>query len=272
MMSSGDYSHSYDNTETTKLPATRGYYSLYGRVYLPWVLSHSYWTSTLTPSVELSHSNAHIYSPLTESFSRGQTVVAATLQWNNYTRSAYRNLQPRWGFAVIGGLGKSLAPFATTTTMGIFARAYTPAFGANDGFTLKASYMGIKGSGPLGYTVDFGWLTPRGLRATIYPDDRIGYSVQYDTPLCYPDGGLSGIVMLKRIRASFFAEGLYGRLWTENGARIWRGTTTFGSDVWFDTSWLRLPKHGDITLRVGIYFDPTDILHPTISGGFNLNF
>ena len=272
MMSNGDYSYSYDNSETTQLPTTRGYYSLYGRIYLPWVLSHSYWTSTLTPSVELSHSNTHIYTPTTESYSSGQTIAAATLQWNNYTRSAYRNLQPRWGFAVIGGVGKSLAPFATTTTVGLFARAYTPAFGANDGFTFKASYMGIEGSGPLGYTVDFGWLTPRGLRATIYPDDRIGYSVQYDTPLCHPDGGLSGIVMLKRIRASFFAEGLYGRLWTESGARIWRGTTTFGSDVWFDTSWLRLPKQGDITFRVGFYFDPTDILNPTISGGFNLNF
>ncbi len=272
MMSEGDYSHSYDNSETTQVPTTRGYYSLYGRVYLPWVLSHSYWTSTLTPSVELSHSNAHIYSPLTESYSRGQTIVAATLQWNNYTRSAYRNLQPRWGFAVIGGVGKSLAPFATTTTVGLLARAYTPAFGVNDGFTLKASYMGIEGSGPLGHTVDFGWLTPRGLRATIYPDDRVGYSVQYDTPICYPDAGLSGIVMLKRIRASLFVEGLYGRLWTESGARLWRGTSTFGSDVWFDTSWLRLPKQGDITFRVGFYFDPTDLLNPTISGGFNLNF
>lgn len=273
MMQGGDYHASYDHTEKQLAPpATRGYYSLYARGYLPIILKHSYWTSVLTPSVELSHANNRLYSPTTERYSTGQTLVAATLQWNSYTASAYRNLQPRWGFALIGGIGKSLAPFATTTTAGLFARAYTPAFGANDGFTWKASYQGIMGSGPLNYSVDFGWLAPRGLRTQIYPDDQLGFGVQYDTPLCYPDRGIEGIVMLKRVRGSLFAEGLAGRLWTDSPTPIWDGTVCVGGDVWLDTSWLRLPEQGDLSFRVGCYFDLREPSKPTFSAGFNVNF
>lgn len=273
MFQGGDYYESYDHTEKDiAAPRTRASYSLYGRASLPIILSHSYWTSTLTPAVEIAHSNNQLYSPTTESYSSGQTIVGATLQWNSYTRSSYRNLLPKWGFALIGGVGKSLAPFQTTTTVGLLARGYTPAFGANDGFTLKASYMGIEGSGPLNYSVDLEWLTPRGLRTDIYPDDKFGFSLQYDTPLVYPDKGLKGIFSLKRIRLSLFAEGLYGRLWVSDGSRHWRGVTTFGGDLWFDTSWLRLPEQGDLTFRLGCYIDPNVPDKPTFAGGFNVNF
>ncbi len=273
MMHRGDYHASYDHSESAPTPPLAGgYYSLYARGYLPVILKHSYWTSVLTPSVELSHANNHLYSPTTKSYSRGQTLVAATLQWNSYTASAYRNLQPRWGVALIGGVGKSLAPFQTTTTVGLFARAYTPAFGANDGLTWKASYQDILGSGPLNYSIDFGWLIPRGLRTQIYPDDQIGLGVQYDTPLLYPDWGVEGIVLLKRVRGSLFAESLMGRLWTNSPKAIWDGTVCVGGDVWLDTSWLRLPDQGDISFRLGCYFDTRELSKPTFSAGFSVNF
>ncbi|MBO7198234.1 MAG: hypothetical protein J6V28_05520 [Tidjanibacter sp.] len=273
MMEDGDYYASYDHTaDAPAPPTTRSNYSLYGRVYTPIVLSHSHITSVLTPSVEISHTNNAVYNPMAEKYTNGLTAVGATLQWNSYTRTAYRNLQPRWGVAIIGGVGKTITPIPTPTTVGLFARAYTPAFGRNDGFTLRASYQDICGSGPLGYSVDFGWLQPRGLRTTIYPDDQIGYSVQYNTPILYPDWGLRGIFLLKRISVGLFADGLYGRLWMEDKSRRWDGTTTFGLDLQMDTSWLRLPDQGDLTIRAGLYIDPRDPSHPTPSFGLNLNF
>jgi hypothetical protein len=156
--------------------------------------------------------------------------------------------------------------------VGLFARAYTPAFGANDGLTWKASYQDILGSGPLNYSIDFGWLIPRGLRTQIYPDDQIGLGVQYDTPLLYPDRGIEGIVLLKRVRGSLFAESLMGRLWTDSPKAIWDGTVCVGGDVWLDTSWLRLPDQGDISFRLGCYFDTRELSKPTFSAGFSVNF
>ena len=273
MMHLGDYDYSYDHSEEVAAPTpTAAYHSLYGRIYLPIILRHSYWSSVLTPSVELSHANTRLYSPTTRSYSRGHSLVAATLQWNNYTRTAYRNLQPRWGFAFIGGIGKSLAPFETTASVGLYAQAYTPAFGANDGFTWKAFYQGILGSGPLNYSVDLGWLTPRGLRTQIYPDDQLGWSVQYTTPLLYPDRGIEGIVMLKRVRGALFVESLSGRLWTSDRSIRRDGTVTLGGEMWLDTSWLRLPEQGDLSFRLGCYFDSRELSKPTFSGGFSVNF
>lgn len=273
-MKGGDYYANYDHTEQVEpSPAPNNSWSLYGRVSLPVILSHSYLTSVLTPAVEFSHSNTRPYSPTTGTYHPSQNILGATLQWNLYTRTAYRNLQPRWGLALVGGAGRMLGSFDAPTTIGLFARAYTPAFGANDGFTLKASWQGIEGDGPLGYALDFGWLIPRGVRSTIYPDDMVGGSVQYDTPLCYPDWGASGVVMLKRVRLSLFADTLWGRVPTAEGEpRKWSDATTFGGDLWLDTSWLRLPEQGDLTLRIGCYFDRHEWHKPTFSAGVNLNF
>lgn len=273
MMRDGEYHAKYNHSDReATLKPTSHYYSLYGRLYLPLVLSHSYFSSVLTPSVELSRNNNRIYSTLSEEYYEGVTSVAATLQWNSYTRSAYRNVQPRWGAAVVVGAGKILHGIETPTTFGAFARAYVPGFGANDGFTLKASWQDIMGNGPVGYALDFGWMQPRGMRTALFPDERIGGGVEYNTPLCYPDVGWSGVVLLKRVRATLFAEGLYGRLWTKDGSKRWGGSVTFGTDVWLDTSWLRLPDQGDLTFKLGLYVDPNHWNEPTITGGLNLNF
>lgn len=273
VMNEGDYYAAYDHTEqVASYPSVRPEMSLYGRLYLPLVLNNGYVTSTLTPSVEYSASNTSIYSPYDGEYLRGMHAVAAMVQWNAYTRSAYRNLNSRWSIGLAGGVGKSVAPFATPTTWGVFARLFTPAFGANDGFTLRASYQDIAGSGPLGYALNFGWIKPRGQRTSVYPDDMIGGSVQYDVPICYPDWGVSGIVQIKRLRGSLFVDTLWGRLWMADGSRRWGDATTCGGELYVDTSWLRLPEEGDVTFKVGLYFDTRELLKPTFTGGLALNF
>ncbi len=272
MMKGGNYYDYYDHSEqVAERPSVRRSASLYGRAYLPFLLSNSYVTTTLTPAVEYSFSNKSFYSP-TSGYHSGMHALAATLQWNSYTRSAYRNLNPRWGVAFVGGVGKCLMPFESPTTLGVYARINTPAFGANDGFTVRASYQDIVGNGPIGCALDFGWLSPRGMRSSVYPDDLVGGSVQYDAPLCYPDLGIRGVVMLKRVRASLFVDTLWGRLWTEDGSRQWGGATTFGGDVYLDTSWLRLPPQGDLSIKLGLYFDTQFLSEPTFTGGLALNF
>ena len=273
MMKDGDYLGSYDHSEqVTDRPSARRSASLYGRVYLPLLLSHSYVTTTLTPTVEYSFSNNSFYSPSDGAYHSGMHALAATLQWNSYTRTAYRNLNPRWGVAFVGGVGKCLMPFESPVTVGAYARINTPAFGANDGFTLRASYQGIMGDGPLGTALDFGWLKPRGVRSSVYPDDVMGGSLQYDVPLCYPDLGIRGIVMLKRVRMSLFVDTLWGRMWTEDGSRKWGDATTFGGELYLDTSWLRLPSQGDLSIKLGLYFDTRFLSEPTFTSGFALNF
>ena len=278
VMKDGDYVAGYDDSDHISAPQpTAASWTLTGRAYAPVIVRNSYWTSVLTPSVELQHANLRLYNPNLHRYHTGTTAVAATLQWNSYTRMAVRNLQSRWGVAVIGGVGRMLAGFDTPTTVGVFARALLPGFGANDGFTVKASWQGIEGDGPVGYSLDFGWAQPRGFNHFVgsypyWPDDNAGLSVQYATPLCYPDVGVSGVMLLKRIRLSLFADGMTWRGLNGIGRSAYGLMATCGGDLYLDTSWFRLPSEGDLSLRLSLYEDALHWGRPVISGGVSVNF
>ena len=278
LMKDGDYSSSYNDTEHIATPeSTRSSWSLTGRAYAPIIVRNSYWTSVLTPSVEFSHSNLRLYNPTLHRYHTGVTGLAATLQWNSYTRMAVRDLQSRWGVAVIGGVGRMMGGFESPTTVGVFGRVYTPAFGANDGFTVKASWQGIEGNGPVGYALDFGWGHPRGFDHFVenypyWPDDNVSLSVQYNTPLCYPDVGVSGVVLLKRVRLGLFADGMAWRGLNGLGRSAMGVMATCGGELWLDTSWFRLPSEGDLSIRLALYEDAIHWGVPVISGGVSVNF
>lgn len=279
IMKEGDYYRSYDDSDTgVRVPAGADYsLQLTGRISWPWVLHSSYWTRVLTPAVEFSHSNARLYNPDSRTYSSTLSAAALTLQWNSYTRMAQRNLQPRWGVAVAGGVGRMLAGFDSPTTVGVFTRLWLPAFGANDALTVKAAWQGIEGDGPLAYALDFGWTQPRGYLHfvedyAVWPDDNVGLSLQYATPLCYPDVGISGVVLLKRVRLGVFADAMAWRGLDSMGGERWSGMVTCGGDVWIDTSWFRLPSQGDLSLRVSLYKDALHKGAPVVSAGVNVNF
>ena len=278
VMKGGDYFSGYDDRESVPSPSpTRNSWAVSGRLYAPVVLENSYWNTVVTPSVEFSHSSLRLYNPTERRYHNTASAVAATLQWNSYTRTAARNLQSRWGFAVIGGVGRRVAGFDCPTTVSLFARAYLPGFGANDGFTMKASWQGIEGDGPLNYAVNFGWGEPRGFSHFVgkhpyWPDDNVGLSLQYATPLCYPDVGVSGVVLLKRVRLSLFADGLAWRGLNSLGQSALGAMATCGGDLYLDTSWFRLPSEGDLSLRLSLYEDAIHWGRPVISGGVSVNF
>lgn len=278
IMKQGDYYASYNHADKAPQPSpTKASYSISVSASLPKVLRHGYWTSTLTPTVEFSHSSFRPYNPNTGEYLGGLNMAAATVQFNSYVRTAVRNVQPRWGFAALGGVGRMLGGFETPTTVGAFVRAYLPGFGLNDGLTLKGSWQGIVGNGPLGYSLDFRWGQPRGFERFVgnynyWPDDNTSLSLQYSTPLCYPDVGIKGVVLLKRVRLSLFADGLLWRGLNQMGASEIDGMVTVGGDVWLDTSWFRLPAEGDLSLRVSCYADALHRDRPMISVGAGINF
>ena len=281
IMENGTYSGIYDHTEQVKQPTPpRGYTSLYLRGSVPFVLSHSYWTSVLTPSVEISANNNLVYNPdryTGGTYHSGMVASAATLQWNSYTRQAKRNLQPRWGVSFIAGVGKSLtAKVETPTTLGLFGRIYTPGFGLNDSFTIRASYQNVEGNGPLNYAVNLGWLTPRGSThfddTRALPDNQVGASVEYITPLCYPEVGIEGIVLLKQVSLSLFGDLLVAGANYKVGGYMYKGPWSVGANLMADTSWLRLPSQGDLSLRASCYFVSGHLGRPVLSAGASVAF
>ncbi len=281
LMQGGEYYGLYDHTEQVKQPTPpRGYMSIFARGSMPFVLSHSYWTSVLTPAIEISANNNLVYNPDRYeggTYHRGLLASAATIQWNSYTRQAKRNLQPRWGVSFIAGVGKSLtAKVETPATLGLYGRLYTPAFGLNDGFTIRATYQNIVGNGPLNYAVNMGWLTPRGSThfedTYALPDNQVGASVEYCTPLCYPEVGIEGIVLLKRLSLSLFGDVLVAGANYTDGGFMYKGPWSVGANLMADTSWLRLPEQGDLSLRLSCYLVGGHLNRPVFSAGASVAF
>ena len=63
-------------------------------------------------------------------------------------------------------------------------------------------------------------------------------SVDYQFPLCYPEGGISGVIYFKRIRLNVGAD--YARF-QEFGSRgkTWRDIYSYGGDLLLDLNILR---------------------------------
>ncbi len=282
IMENGDYLGYFDHTEQIKPPvAPRGYASVYAKGSLPLILGHSHWTTVVTPTIEISATNNMVYNPdryKGGTFRSGMVASAATLQWNSYTRQAKRNLQPRWGIAAIAGVGKALTwEVETPLTVGLYGRVQTPGLGLNDGFTLRASYQNILGNGPVNYAVNLGWMSVRGAAhfedtAYVLPDNQVGASVEYCTPLCYPNVGLEGIVLLKRLSLSLFGETLMAGANYKDGGWGYKGPWSVGANLVADTAWLRLPEQGDLGLRLSCYFVSGHLHRPVFSAGASVAF
>ena len=180
-------------------PESRNLLTLSGRAYLPIFLGGGNITHHLTPSLEVSHTNALYWNPAKESYDKGRTMVYGSVQYVNQARLAHRDFLPRWGLALRATYGAGLRG-RETSVMSLFGRAYLPGIGPNHAITLRANYQDILGEGY--YTYFLGDLQPRGLRSSILPIDYYALSADYEAPIFYPDRGLRGVLLIKRVRAA----------------------------------------------------------------------
>lgn len=252
-----------------------GHISLYGRGYLPLVLEHSYRTRTLVPTLEYRFVDTPLYNPSTKSYTTGGHIVAAAVQYTDNQRRATRDILPRWGYAVRLSAGRRVG-IEAPASWSVYGRAYLPGFALHHSLKLVLGTSSTVGTGPLAYSLDVSGFSPRGVTSGSMPvDNRFG-SIEYQLPLCYPDAGISGIVFLKRIRLAAFAEGeLFAVPKIEN--KLYSGQKSnnllysYGGELYFDCSFLRLPAEGDTTIMLSLYM-PSDKQKPVFSGGFSVNF
>ena len=247
----------------------RNYITLSGRVYLPIFLGGGSSTNYLTPSLEVTHTNGYYWNPTSDSYSQGRTMVYGSVQYSNQTRLAHRDFLPRWGAMVRATYGTGLSG-RETSVLSLFSRAYTPGIGPNHAITLRAAYQDILGEGY--YTHFISDLQPRGLRSPILPVGYYAFSADYEAPLFYPDRGLRGVLLVKRIRAAIgYDFATYTSYYTKAGAVKSDGlpiiyprrsaTTSFGGSVVFDVVPVRMPEQAEFSVRLSL-FVPSDTGKP----------
>ena len=91
-------------------------------------------------------------------------------------------------------------------------------------------------------------LLPRGFSSSdISSNNYLAGSVDYQFPLCYPEGGISGVIYFKRIRLNVGAD--YARF-QEFGSRgkTWRDIYSYGGDLLLDLNMLRMSAAATATV------------------------
>ena len=138
------------------------------------------------------------------------------------------------------------------------AATYQPSVG---GYKFPSGYA------PLSYRSTR--LVPRGFTsADIVSNDYFAAAVDYQFPLCYPEGGIGSVLYFKRIRLNVggdYAQFLTTEPWRyraappEGEGQIYPGAATrrriwsVGGDLIFDVNLFRMPASATSTVKLSCY-------------------
>lgn len=180
------------------------------------------------------------------------------IAFSDAVQSAFRDVATPWGYLLQAGYDLNPANRDFSDLLSFCARLYTPGFFRHNSLSAAVAYQTSVGgyrlpSGrrPLGYKS--ARLLPRGYdTADIESNRYAAASIDYQFPLCYPEGGIGGIVYFKRIRLNLGAD--YASFLP---AAAPRGSRTalfsYGGDILLDLNFLRMPAASTTTVRLSLY-------------------
>jgi hypothetical protein len=230
--------------------------SFTGRLSLPMRVSSGSWYSTLTPAAEYHYNNGVIFKQITSlegELTRGVERLSLSLGYSGQKRMAVSEFLPRWAFSARIG-------YVTNPTNSDFRGLWTASLGAwlpgvvrPHSLRVRAGWQQAAGRVDAPFMFRMKEVFPRGAEYDFSARRWLSGSVDYQLPVWYPEGGITGIVYFKRVRLNLFAD--YAR-WQdfgrESGVNLstgkrtitspaWHRLYSYGADVILDISPLRLP-------------------------------
>ncbi len=206
-------------------PKLGKYYSVGAGAALPMLIQHGYFTSQVTLSAAWDFSNGMVADVNKFSFKDGEItnfetvgykegvhLLQATAAYQVVARQAHRDFLPPWAVA----LSATYALNPESDTFGhlavVYGKLYTPGFAKHHSLSLAATYQtsigGFHSSTVLsGLAFKSTKLLPRGFSsADIENNNYVATSLNYQFPICYPDGGWRGVIYFKRLRLNLGAD------------------------------------------------------------------
>ncbi|MBK7625835.1 MAG: hypothetical protein IPJ16_01325 [Bacteroidales bacterium] len=172
-------------------------------VSFPFRFSSGRFTEYLRPSFTSEYHNRYVFLKDIDggTYDYGQTIFSGRVYFSNYTRSALRNIYPKWAQTI--DLNYSYAPFDRRiygTSISLKTSFFFPGLLPDNGIKIRLE----KEKQEVGkYLYSNRASLPRGYRNIISKDIEF-LSADYVIPLAYPDFNISSILYLKRIRTSLF--------------------------------------------------------------------
>ena len=207
-------------------------------------------------------------------FREGLHSLSFSVGYSDLTRLAHRDFVSPWGYTVSAGYTFNPSDRHFSDLLSGYVKLYTPGFLPHNSLTVAATYQtsvgGYKfpsGYAPLSYRSTR--LVPRGFAsADIVSNDYFAAAVDYQFPLCYPEGGIGSVLYFKRIRLNVggdYAQFLTTEPWRyraappEGEGQIYPGAATrrriwsVGGDLIFDVNLFRMPASATSTVKLSCY-------------------
>ncbi|MGC9341371.1 MAG: TolB family protein [Bacteroidales bacterium] len=187
--------------------------------WIPLTLYSGKWITGFQPSLRVSYQNDYFYYVDDASYKKGITYTEPRLYFYTYQRTAYRDLQPRFG--LILDYKSIAAPFEDEqrgSNRAFRSTLYLPGIIRGQGLKLKAEWQQ---QNPERYLFGNILSFARGFDPLI-ATALTKYSADYAMPLLYPDLDLKGVLYITRLRANLFTDYIYGedmRIFTEEGLK-----------------------------------------------------
>ena len=191
-------------------------------------------------------------------YREGLHKLSLGIGFSDVVRAAYRDVGTPWGYTLWAGYDLNPENRNFSDLVSAYARIYTPGFFRHNSLSVAAAYQTSVG----GYRFPSGLrflgykstrLLPRGFSSSdISSNNYLAGSVDYQFPLCYPEGGISGVIYFKRIRLNVGAD--YARF-QEFGSRgkTWRDIYSYGGDLLLDLNILRMSAPATATVKLSLY-------------------
>lgn len=275
-------------------PKRDRYYSLSAGATLPLLFQRGYHTSQLTLSTAWNFSNGmtanvdkitinggKITNLETIGYSEGVHQLSLGVGFSDQVRMSHRDFLPPWAVA----LSASYTLNPTTDDFGhlavLYGKVYTPGFAKHHSLSLAASYQTSIGGFQSDYILSglafkSTRLLPRGFSSyDIYNKNYFAASLNYQLPVCYPDGGWGGVIYFKRIRLNIggdyasFRKPEFDNLGTivEPRRKLW----AYGGDIIVDFNLFSMPHSATMTATLSLYGKGSNIPLPK-KNKFYVNF
>ena len=196
------------------------------------------------PALYMNYRNRYTYLAEENEYDKGIALLTGRLYLSNTFRTAYRDINPRWGQVI--DLRITAAPWdndlygSRRYAKGIL---FFPGFFTNHSFVLSTGYENQQPVREMLYRNNVAY--PRGYGDNLISEKLFSFSADYTMPLFYPDLAAGSLLYLKRIRGSLFFDGSTGWGTYDYEAKSFtEGSTDFGSfgaELLADFYLMRLP-------------------------------
>lgn len=198
-------------------------------------------------------------------FTTGRHTMQFSAHHSSYTDLAHRDFNPRWGYELCADLVTNLSTRYINDVYSLYAATYLPGITGHHSVYLAVgfqdSFSGFDSKSYATQHTALSRLIPHGFYTRdITADNMFSLSANYALPLWYPDGGIPGVLYIKRIRVNLgFDYATFNRpvfsiskKGTSLGS-IRRNIYSYGGSLTFDLNVFRMPASATTPVTISIY-------------------